>query len=83
MNIDLPEQTIRGVEAVIAGVGGGVDVPAYIDRSVRRAIFFDTVGRVQALNAQEDPEELQRLIDEAVDAVRTQSKGVYPHADRA
>ena len=83
MKIDLPDETIRSVEAVIAERGADGNVSTYIDRTVKRALFFDTARQVRQRNADLAPDELQQLIDNAVEEVRTESGGVYPSADRS
>jgi hypothetical protein len=77
MQIDIPEQTIRDVQAMLTRQGARADLPAFIDRTLKRAVFFDTVREVQRQNAGVDPTELQNLINEAVDATK-----MDPGADR-
>lgn len=70
MQIELPDQTIRDVQAMLAKRGERTDVSQYVDRTLQRALFFDTVREIKNQNVGVDPEELERLIDEAVEAVR-------------
>jgi hypothetical protein len=70
MQIELSDQTVRDVEAMLAKRGENGDVSQYIDRTVQRALFFDTVREVKRQNAGVDPAELDLLIDEALVAVR-------------
>jgi hypothetical protein len=37
-----------------------------VNQTLQRAIFFDTVRELKRQNADVDPEELDRLVDEAV-----------------
>jgi len=70
MQINLPDQTVRNIQAMLAQRGDSLDVSAYVDRTLQRALFFDTVREIKKTNAGADPVELERLIDEAVSAVR-------------
>ena len=81
MKIELPDETIRDVEAVVARDGG--DVVDFIDRAVRRRLFFDTVREIRESTAGVDPNELQAAIDEAVEAVRAERREQRARADRS
>ncbi len=83
MQIELPDQTIQDVRALLAKRGENGDISQYIDRTVQRALFFETVREVKRQNAGVDPEELDRLIDEAVEAVRNQGTKTFPNANGA
>jgi len=83
MQIELPDQTVRDVETMLAKRGHSGDVSDYIDRTLQRALFFDTVREVKRQNAGVDPDELDRLIDEAVESTRAECKGTAPDADGA
>jgi transposase-like protein len=72
MKIELPDKTIRDVEAVVARDGG--DIIEFIDRAVNRSLLFDTVRQIREHNANVDPEELQAAIDEAIEAVRAERR---------
>ena len=74
MQIKLSDQTVRDVQAMLARTGGNPDLTAYVDRTLKRAIFFDTVREVKRQNARVDADELDGLIDEAVNAVRSANK---------
>lgn len=52
-----------------------IDVTAYIDKTVRRAIFFKTTREIKRQNADADPDELRALIDEATAAARAEASG--------
>jgi hypothetical protein len=46
------------------------DISRFIEEAVRWRIFHDTVQKARAAFAEVPPDELQRMIDEAVDDVR-------------
>lgn len=83
MQIELPDQTVRDLETMLAKRGENSDVSQYIDRTLQRALFFETVREVKRQNAGLDPDELDRLIDEAVMAVRAERRGTTPDANGA
>jgi hypothetical protein len=71
MRIELPDQTVRDVEAMLAKRGENGNVSDFIDRTLQRELFFATVREVKRQNMGVDPQELDRLIDEAIKAVRS------------
>jgi hypothetical protein len=83
MQIQLPDETIRDVQAMLAKRGENGDVSEYIDRTLQRALFFEIVREVKRQNAGVDPEELDRLIDEGVEAVRAERRRTTPDANGA
>ena len=83
MQIELSDQTIRDVKALLAQRGEGVDVSAFVDRTLQRALFFETVREVKRQNAGANPDEIDRMIDEAVEAARAERKGSRPDANGA
>lgn len=72
MQIELSDQTVRDVQAMLAKRGTNGNVSQYIDSTLQRALFFETVREVKRQNADVDPEQLDRLIDEAVEAIRAE-----------
>jgi Arc/MetJ-type ribon-helix-helix transcriptional regulator len=70
MQVELPDKTVRDVEAMLAKRGQNGNVSEFIDRTLQRALFFETVRDVKRQNASADPQELDQLIDEAVAAAR-------------
>ncbi len=58
---DLSLRTFLGARGMKKG-----DLSKFVEEAVRRRIFGLTVQEIKARNANADPEELQRLIDEAV-----------------
>jgi hypothetical protein len=79
--IELPEDTYRDVQAMLASRGEGMDVEEYVNRTVSRDLFFETVRDIKARTKNVDPDELQKIIDEAVDAARAQRRKQSPGAD--
>lgn len=63
------------------GAGGGVS--EFIDHTVQRALFFETIRDIKRQNAGVDANELNRLIDEAVKAARANSGKAVRHANGA
>ena len=71
MQIDVSNQTIRDIQMVLANRGDSAGVTAYVDRALQRALFFDTAREIKRQNkGVVDPAELDKLIDEAVEASR-------------
>jgi Arc/MetJ-type ribon-helix-helix transcriptional regulator len=83
MQIELPDQTVRDVEAMLAKRGENGNISEFIDRTVQRALFFETVREVKRQNAGVDPDELDRLIDDAVKTVRAERNWKTPDANGA
>jgi hypothetical protein len=71
MQIEVSDETARDVRTLLAQQGKDNSLAEYVDQAVRRAVFFDTVREVKRDNADADPIEIDRLIDEAVQAIRT------------
>jgi len=70
MQINLPDDTIRDIEAFLASSGEKLDVTAFIDQSVRQSMLSGIVGKIHERNAAFDPHELDATIDEAVKSIR-------------
>ena len=51
MQIELPDQTIRDVQAMLAKRDERTDISQYVDRTLQRALFFDTVREIKSQNA--------------------------------
>jgi hypothetical protein len=83
MQIELSDQTARDVQALLAQRGGHVDVSAFVNQTLQRAVFFETVREIKQQNEGVDSVELERLIDEAVANARSESRGSAPHANGA
>ena len=66
-NLSIPDETDRTVRTYLARTGlKKGSLSAFVDEAVRSRVFQLTVQRVKEHNADADPEELRRLIDEAV-----------------
>jgi Arc/MetJ-type ribon-helix-helix transcriptional regulator len=81
MQVELPDNTVRDVEAMLAKRGENGNVSEFIDRTLQRALFFETVRDIKRQNAGADPQEFNRLIDEAVAAVRAERCRSNPDAN--
>jgi hypothetical protein len=62
---DLSLRTFLGAQGMKKG-----DLSKFIEDAVRRRVFQQTVQDIKTRNAEMDPDDLQRIIDEAVDDVR-------------
>lgn len=80
MKIELPEQTVRSVEAVLSTGRVAESVPEFIDTAVRQRLLSGAIAEAWRLNAGADPDEVARLVDEEVDAVRSQARRRTPDA---
>ena len=70
-NLSIPEETDRAVRTYLARTGlKKGSLSAFVDTAVRARVFELTVERVRANNADADPDEMARLIDEAVEWAR-------------
>ena len=58
------------------------DLSKFIEEAVRWRVFHRTVQDIRARNADTDPDEIQRIVDEAVREVRA-DKRTKGKADRA
>jgi Ribbon-helix-helix domain len=64
---DLALRTYLGAQGAKKG-----DLSKFIEEAVRWHVFHRTVQDIRERNADTDPEELQRIIDEAVSEVRAE-----------
>lgn len=70
-NIVIPEDTDRAVRDHLSRTGGDqVDLPSFVDRAVRQAVFWDTVEGIWERNRQVSPEQALAIADGAVAEVR-------------
>ena len=70
-NLSIPDETDRTVRTYLARTGMKKgSLSAFVDEAVRSRVFELTVQRIKEDNADTDPDELARLIDEAVDRAR-------------
>jgi hypothetical protein len=66
---DLSLRTFLGAQGMKKG-----DLSKFIEEAVRWRVFHRTVQDIKAQNTKANPEELQRIIDEAVREVRTKRR---------
>lgn len=70
-NLSIPDKTDRAVRTYLAKTGMKKgSLSAFVDEAVRSRVFRLTVARIKEENAGADADELQRLIDAAVDWAR-------------
>ncbi len=74
---DLTLRTFLGAQGAKKG-----DLSRFIEEAVRWHVFHRTVQDIKERNADTDPDELQRIIDGAVNEVRDERSG-KKKADRA
>ena len=74
---DLALRTFLGAQGAKKG-----DLSKFIEEAVRWRVFHRTVQDIRERNADTDPDELQRIIDEAVSEVRSE-RYAKRKADRA
>lgn len=66
-NLVISDETDRSVRSYLARTGGKKgDLSRFVDRSVRQAIFWETLESVWRRNQQLSPDEAQALADAAV-----------------
>ncbi|MGL4514395.1 MAG: hypothetical protein ACRCT8_15005 [Lacipirellulaceae bacterium] len=82
MTIELPEQTVRSVEAVLSTGRVAESLPEFVDTAVRQRLLSGAIAEAWRLNAGADPDEVARLVDEEVEAVRSQPRRRTPDAGR-
>ena len=51
------------------------DLSRFIEESVRRRLLQCTIQDIRGRNADTDPDEIQRIVDEAVSEVRAERRG--------
>ena len=74
-NITIPEETDRTVRAFLRrNRGKKGDLSRFVDEAVRRSVFNLTVRQVKDRNSGYDPQEILELIDDEVNAVRSDSQ---------
>jgi len=66
---DLTLRTFLGAQGAKKG-----DLSKFIEEAVRWHVFHRTVQEIRERNADTDPDELQRIIDEAVSEVRAERR---------
>ena len=69
--LEIPDQTDAAVRAFLARSGQGeATLAQFVDQAVRSEMLRRTVGEIHAQNADRDPQEIERLVDEAVQWAR-------------
>ena len=66
---DLTLRTFLGSQGMKKG-----DLSKFIEEAVRRRVLQCTVQDIRARNADTDPDEIQRIVDEAVSEVRAERR---------
>ena len=74
---DLTLRTFLGAQGAKKG-----DLSKFIEEAVRWRVFHRTVQDIRARNADADPDEIQRIVDEAVQEVRADQR-TKEKADKA
>ena len=64
---DLTLRTFLGTQGMKKG-----DLSMFIEEAVRRRVLQCTIQDIRARNADADPDEIQRIVDEAVSEVRAE-----------
>jgi hypothetical protein len=66
---DLTLRTFLGSQGMKKG-----DLSKFVEEAVRRRVLQCTVQGIRARNADADPDEIQRIVDEAVSEVRAERR---------
>ena len=66
---DLTLRTFLGSQGMKKG-----DLSKFIEEAVRRRVLQCTIQDIRARNADADPDEIQRIVDEAVSEVRAERR---------
>jgi len=74
---DLALRTFLGAQGMKKG-----DLSKFVEEAVRRRVLQCTVQDIRARNADADPDEIQRIVDEAVSEVRAERR-TKEKADKA
>jgi Ribbon-helix-helix domain len=78
-NLKVSRDTDRDLRAFLAERGGRKgDLSRFVERAVRRQMFRETLREVWERNAHLDPDEVQRIVDEAVAEVRRARRAADP-----
>jgi hypothetical protein len=69
--LSIPDETDRTVRTYLARIGlKKGDLSRFVDQAVRRQVFALIVKDIKERNADADPDELDKLIEEAVERTR-------------
>src|SRR5277367_3970745 len=67
---DLTLRTFLGSQGMKKG-----DLSKFVEEAVRRRVLQCTIQDIRKRNADADPDEIQRIVDEAVSEVRAERRG--------
>lgn len=84
--VNISDETYRDVQALLDSYGETVDIDTFVNRTLQKRLFFETVRKVQQRNKDVDPDVLQQEIDESiaeVRAARRQKTETSPGANRS
>lgn len=81
--INISDDTYRDVQAMLVSRGEKVNVDEFVNRTLNRSLFFETVQDIKARTKDVDPDELEQIIEEAVEATRAERRNQTPSADRS
>ena len=81
--INISDDNYREVQALLASRGESVGVDEYVNRTLSRDLFFETVRDIKARTKDVDSDELEQIIEEAVEAARAERRKQTPGADRS
>jgi len=81
--INISDDTYRNVQAMLVSRGEKVNVDEFVNRTLNRSLFFETVQDIKARTKDVDPDELEQIIEEAVEAARAERRNQTPSADRS
>jgi hypothetical protein len=71
-NLVVSRNTDKAVRSLLAERGGRKgDLSKFVEDAVNRAVLLETVREIRERTKHIDPDELQKMIDEAVEEVRT------------
>jgi len=70
-SLKVSRETDIALRTLLATRGGKKgDLSRFVEEAVNREVLRETIRDVQARNADIDPDELDRLVDEELDAIR-------------
>jgi hypothetical protein len=79
--INISDDNYREVKSILASRGENVDVDEFVNRTLSRELFFETVRSVKARAKEVDPGDLEQIIEEAVEAAKAERRKQTPGAD--
>jgi len=81
MKIELPDETVRGVQAVLSK-GRSETLSEFVDNAVQQRLLSEAIREAWRFNTGADPREVSQLVDEELDAVRALRTLRRPDAGR-